>query len=56
MTLTRYQLLFGDWKLYLKYKDILTGITPEDVMAFAKKYLTVENRTVAYLVRKAKAS
>jgi predicted Zn-dependent peptidase len=55
-TLTRYQLLFGDWRLYLKYKDILTGITAEEVMEFAKKYLTVENRTVAYLVRKAKAS
>jgi predicted Zn-dependent peptidase len=56
MTLTRYQLLFGDWKLYLKYKDILTGITAADVMAFAKTYLTPENRTVAFLIKKAKAS
>ncbi len=56
MTLTRYQLLYGDWMLYLKYKDILTSITAEDVMNFAKTYLTVENRTVAHLVRKAKAS
>jgi len=56
MTLMRYQLLFGDWKLYLKYKDIITGITAADVMDFVKNYLTLENRTVAYLVRKAKAS
>jgi predicted Zn-dependent peptidase len=56
MTLMRYQLLFGDWKLYLKYKDILTSITAADVMDFAKNYLTAENRTVAYLIKKAKAS
>lgn len=56
MTVVRYQLLFGDWKLYLKYKDILAGITAADVMAFAKTYLTTENRTVAFLIKKAKAS
>jgi predicted Zn-dependent peptidase len=56
MTLMRYQLLFGNWKLYLKYKDILTSITPADVMDFAKTYLVPENRTVATLVRKAKTS
>lgn len=56
MTLMRYQLLFGDWKLYLKYKDIITGITAADVMDFVKNYLTLENRTVAYLIKKAKAS
>jgi predicted Zn-dependent peptidase len=56
MTVARYQLLFGDWKLYLKYKDILTGITAADVMDFAKTTLTPENRTVAFLIKKAKAS
>jgi predicted Zn-dependent peptidase len=56
MILTRYQLLFGDWKLYLKYKDVLTGITAADVMEFAKTTLTPENRTVAFLVKKAKAN
>jgi predicted Zn-dependent peptidase len=55
MTLTRYQLLFGDWKLYLKYKDILAAISAQDVMDFAKTYLTTENRTVACLIKKAKA-
>jgi predicted Zn-dependent peptidase len=56
MTLLRYQLLFGDWKLYLKYKDVLTSITPADIMEFAKTTLVPENRTVAALVRKAKTS
>jgi predicted Zn-dependent peptidase len=56
MMLSRYQLLFGDWKLYLKYKDILTAITAADVMDFAKTYLTPENLTVAFLIKKAKAS
>jgi predicted Zn-dependent peptidase len=56
MTLCRYQLLFGDWKLYLKYKDILAAITAADVMDFAKIYLTPENRTVAFLIKKAKAN
>ena len=56
MTLCRYQLLFGDWKLYLKYKDILAAITAADVMDFAKTYLTPENRTVAFLIKKAKAN
>ena len=56
MTVARYQLLFGDWKLYLQYKDILTGITAADVMDFAKTTLTPENRTVAFLVKKAKAN
>jgi len=56
MILTRYQLLFGDWKLYLKYKDVLTGITAADVMDFARTYLTPENRTLAFLIKKAKAN
>jgi predicted Zn-dependent peptidase len=53
MTLLRYQLLFGDWKLYLKAKDMLNAVTADDVTTFARTYLTPENRTVAYLVRKA---
>ncbi|MBM3311071.1 MAG: insulinase family protein [Candidatus Aminicenantes bacterium] len=56
MTLMRYQLLFGDWKLYLKYKDLVSSITAAEVMEFAKTYLTAENRTVAALVKKAKAN
>lgn len=56
MTLMRYHLLFGDWKLYLKYKDLVSSITAADVMEFAKTHLTAENRTVAALVKKAKTS
>ena len=56
MTLMRYQLLFGDWKLYLKYKDLMTSVTAADVMDFASRFLTPENRTVAVLVKKAKAN
>jgi predicted Zn-dependent peptidase len=54
--LIRYQLLFGDWKLFKTYRELLAGVTADDIMAFAKTYLTAENRTVAYLVKKAKAS
>jgi predicted Zn-dependent peptidase len=52
-TLLRYQLLFGDWQLYLKVKEMLNAVTAGDIQQFAKKYFTVENRTVAYLVKKA---
>jgi len=56
MTLMEYQLLFGDWKLFKTYEELIRGVTAADVMNFAKTYLTQENRTVAYLVKKAKAS
>jgi predicted Zn-dependent peptidase len=54
--LIRYQLLFGDWKLFQKYRELIGSVTADDIMQFAKTYLTPENRTVAYLVKKAKAS
>jgi predicted Zn-dependent peptidase len=54
MTMTRYQLLFGDWKLFLKMKDMVNSVTTQDVMECAKKYFTTENKTVAYLIKKAK--
>jgi len=56
MQLIRYQLLFGDWRLFKTYRELVGSVTAEDVMAFARTYLTPENRTVAYLVKKAKAS
>jgi predicted Zn-dependent peptidase len=52
-TLLRYQLLFGDWKLYLKAQYMYDAVTAEDVMRFANAYFTAENRTVASLVKKA---
>jgi predicted Zn-dependent peptidase len=56
MTLVENQLLFGDWKLFRTYRELIAAVTAADVMDFAKTYLTPENRTVAYLVKKAKAS
>ena len=52
-TLLRYQLLFGDWKLYLTAQNMYDAVTVEDVMRFANAYFTAENRTVACLVKKA---
>jgi predicted Zn-dependent peptidase len=52
-TLLGYQLLFGDWKLYLKAQNMYDAVTAEDVMRFANAYFTAENRTVASLVKKA---
>ena len=54
MTMTRYQLLFGDWKMLLKMKEMVNSVTAQDVMECAKKYFTTENKTVAYLIKKAK--
>jgi predicted Zn-dependent peptidase len=53
-TLLRYQLLFDDWKLMYAYKDMINAVTAADITECAKKYFTTENRTVAYLVKKAK--
>lgn len=54
--IVRYQLLFGDWMLFKKYRELIAAVTPADIMDFAKTYLTPENRTVAALIKKAKAS
>jgi predicted Zn-dependent peptidase len=54
ISLLRYHLFYSDWKLYMKIKEILYSITPQDIMDFAKKYFTTENRTVAYLNKKVK--
>jgi predicted Zn-dependent peptidase len=53
-TLTRYQLLHGDWKLFLKMKEMVATVTQQEIMDVAKKYFTTDNMTVAYLVKKAK--
>lgn len=54
MTLTRYQLLFGDWKLYLKNKENVSSVTAQEIIDCAKKYFTAENKTTAYLIKKSK--
>ncbi len=52
MTLMRYQLLYGDWKLLRKIKDLANSVTAQDIMDCAKKYFTTENATFAYLIKK----
>lgn len=48
--LSSYQLL-GDWRYLVDYEEKLKQVTAEDVMEVAKRYLNVENRTVATLTR-----
>ena len=38
----------GDWRLMFLHRDRLTEVTPEDVVAVAKKYLKPSNRTIGY--------
>ena len=48
--LSSYQIL-GDWHYLVDYEKHLNSITPEDVMAVAKRYLRADNRTVVTLIR-----
>ncbi len=48
--LSTYQIL-GDWHYLVDYEKHLNSITPEDVMAAAKRYLRADNRTVVTLIR-----
>jgi len=52
--LMRGQLLSGDWRKGFTWEERLLKVTAEDIMKAAKKYLTKENRTVGYLVKKKK--
>ena len=38
----------GDWRLMFLHRDRLEGVTPEDVVAVAEKYLKTSNRTIGY--------
>ena len=40
----------GDWRLMFLYRDRLEQVTPEDVNAVAKKYLTQNNRTAGLFI------
>ncbi len=50
--LMREQLFFGDWRNMLRYKEEIAKVGPEDIMEAAKEYFTVQNRTVACLIKK----
>ncbi|MBA7561071.1 putative zinc protease [subsurface metagenome] len=49
--LSYYGAVAGDWRYITTFLDLLERVTPEDVMAAAKKYFEPRNRTVAELVR-----
>ncbi|MXY56352.1 MAG: insulinase family protein, partial [Gammaproteobacteria bacterium] len=38
----------GDWRLMFLHRDRLAEVTPEDVVAVARKYLKPSNRTIGY--------
>lgn len=42
--------MLGGWRLIDKYLEGIRGVTPEDVAAVAKRYLTEDNRTVGILI------
>ncbi|MFB3926168.1 MAG: M16 family metallopeptidase, partial [Syntrophales bacterium] len=50
--LSYYESVAGDYRYMIRHTEIIEKITPEDVMAAARKYLNRENRTVAILNRK----
>jgi predicted Zn-dependent peptidase len=52
--LSYYEIITGDYRYMTRYIEMIEKVTPNDIMAAAKKYLTEENRTVAVLVKKEK--
>ena len=47
------QAVFGDWRLLLKYPEMIKALTSKDIQEAAQKYLVSKNRTVAILERPA---
>ncbi len=52
--LSYYEIITGDYRYMTRYVEMIEKVTPKDIMAAAKKYLTEENRTVAVLTKKEK--
>ena len=48
------QAVFGDWRLLLKYPEMIKALTSKDIQEAAAKYLISKNRTVATLERPTK--
>jgi predicted Zn-dependent peptidase len=48
--LTSFYVAYGDWRKLFTQLDAYNQITADDVMRVARKYLTKENRTVAWTV------
>jgi predicted Zn-dependent peptidase len=49
MVLAAYESSWGDWREMFSELDRINAITPEDIQRVAQTYLTVQNRTVAFL-------
>ncbi|MDW7709419.1 MAG: pitrilysin family protein [Deferrisomatales bacterium] len=47
--LAYFQAVAGDWRYLEEHAAVLAGVTPEEVAAAARTYLTAANRTVAVL-------
>jgi predicted Zn-dependent peptidase len=47
--LSYYESIAGDFRYMTEHINVIEKITPEDIMRVAKKYLNLENRTVATL-------
>ena len=52
--LSYYEIIAGDYRYMTRYIEMIEKVTPGDILAAAKKYLTEENRTVAVLRKKVK--
>ena len=51
-TAANFQVLGGDWRAKDRYLADIENVTADDIMAVAKKYLTVDNLTVGVMVPK----
>jgi predicted Zn-dependent peptidase len=52
LNLASSELLYNDWQAYIKWNRMMLAVTKEDVQDVARKYLTVENRTIGTIERK----
>jgi predicted Zn-dependent peptidase len=51
--LTTAQLVYGDWRYLTRYRDRIAGVTPAAIQDVCRCYLVKENRTIAFLEKKA---
>ncbi|MGH9748349.1 MAG: M16 family metallopeptidase [Candidatus Polarisedimenticolia bacterium] len=54
--LSYYEILFGDWREIVRYKQALLAVTPERVADVARRTFVTANRTVAVLAREEPAA
>ncbi len=54
--LTYFQAINGDWRETFKQRDRVAKVSPDDIRRVAAQYFVKSNRTVATLVKPAKAT